>query len=462
MTVTLPEPFLARMRQMLGGGYEAFVASYDQPRAYGLRLNTWKTDSNPAAAERLHGLFGLEPVPWCKTGYYYDEETKPGRHPYHAAGVYYIQEPSAMSAAELLSPQPGERVLDLAAAPGGKATQIADRMQGQGLLVANEIHPARAEILSENIERMGIRHAIVTSASPGELAERFPRYFDRIMVDAPCSGEGMFRKEPETVLEWSEQAVETCAVRQLAIMQEAVKMLKPGGTIAYSTCTFSVEENERVIGQITHLHPELSVERMERLWPHTHRGEGHFVAVLKHRGTYDTDESGDRPPFPSRPAKRGKQPSSGAAPRKAIESAMREFEAFAADMLRPTFRLTGGEAVLFGDQLYWMPTADGAMHPDMLRGIKTLRPGLHLGTIRKQRFVPSHALALALTESDVTRVHRMEADSPQTEAYLRGEALPSDGKGWTLVTVDGWPVGWGKASDGLLKNHYPKGLRRPN
>lgn len=364
-----------------------------------------------------------------------------------------------MSAAQYLAPVPGERVLDLAAAPGGKSTQIADQLQGRGLLVSNEIHPARASILSENIERMGIRNAIVTNAAPGQLAERFPAFFDRIMVDAPCSGEGMFRKEPEAIDEWSEEQVRICAVRQMDILHDAVKMLRPGGTIAYSTCTFSVEENERVIAELTEAYPQLNVDKVERFWPHERRGEGHFVAVLRHTGTVD-EIIDEEQLVPSRPTK--KRRSSTAQPaNRVIESAAQLYDEFAAESLH-SFNLPSGEPLLYGEQLYWLPTGAGKFNSTMLAGIKTPRPGLHLGTVRKNRFEPSHALALTLSPTEVIRVCDLQPDSAEAAAYLRGETLPSDHKGWTLVTVDGYSVGWGKASGGMLKNHYPKGLRRPN
>lgn len=464
MTIELPEAFLRRMKEMLGEDYNAFVASYGEDRTHGLRLNTRKVPLDSAEADKLRAQFQLEPVPWCKAGYYYAEEAKPGRHPYHAAGVYYIQEPSAMSAAEMLAPQPGEIVLDLAAAPGGKSTHIADLMQGQGLLVANEIHPGRAAILSENIERMGIQHAVVTNASPGQLAERFPHYFDRILVDAPCSGEGMFRKDPQAVLEWSEQQVAVCAARQFDILQDAMKMLKPGGTLVYSTCTFAEEENEEIIDRLCGEYPHMERITMERFWPHRHRGEGHFVAVLRDRREEEAPlELG--PAAAAGPKRRDKMQRSKHSSRAAqgsAEAAMRLFHAFAAEQL-PNFTLPEGEPILFGEQLYWLPVCGGKMSADLLQGLRVPRPGLHLGLVRKQRFEPSHALALALKPDEAERVHHLTAEDSETEAYLRGETLPIGAgmKGWTLVAVDGYPLGWGKAGGGMLKNHYPKGLRRP-
>ncbi|MGF9714581.1 RsmF rRNA methyltransferase first C-terminal domain-containing protein [Paenibacillus naphthalenovorans] len=454
----LPEAFIEQMKRQLGDGAEAFLLSYTFPRVLGLRLNPGKISrSNGLALEPLVTMFGLESVPWCDTGFYYREETKPGKHPYHAAGVYYIQEPSAMSAVELLDPRPGEIVLDLAAAPGGKSTQIAGKLAGRGLLISNEIHPARAKILSENIERMGVPNAVVVSAAPRQLAERFPRFFDKIMVDAPCSGEGMFRKDPDTIKEWSPEHVEMCAARQKDILDAAVTMLKPGGRLAYSTCTFNELENERTVEALLQRYPKLQLERMERIWPHLEAGEGHFVAVLQL-----SEASGSLTAAASQSRKRAQR---GGRKQRPEEDAMRLFKDFAAEALSPgRFELPPGEPLLFGGQLYWLPTVmdcpfDGAW----LQGMKVLRPGLHLGEVKKGRLEPAHALALALPSAlTVSHAADFAADSSQVQRYLQGEVIerPAAGSGWTLVTVDGYPLGWGKQTGHQLKNHYPKGLRR--
>jgi NOL1/NOP2/fmu family ribosome biogenesis protein/23S rRNA U2552 (ribose-2'-O)-methylase RlmE/FtsJ len=394
----------------------------------------------------------LEPVPWCPGGFYYGEAVRPGKHSYHAAGVYYIQEPSAMSAVPLLDPQPGETVLDLAAAPGGKSTQIAGAMMGKGMLVTNEIHPARAKILAENVERMGIAGAVVTNETPDRLAERFPRFFDRIMVDAPCSGEGMFRKDPEAMKVWSPDQVTVCARRQEDILEQAVKMLKPGGTIAYSTCTFSPEENEDVVRELAARVPELSLLRTERIWPHLARGEGHFVAVLQLAAD-------DAPAGSGRAGIAKGKPAPGSA--KPLAQAVQLYRDFARAAL-PGFTLGPGEPVLFGEQLYWLPHAEGGLFGSAhLHGLKVVRPGLHLGTVRTGRLEPAHALALAAKPEQARNVRSFPAEADAIRAYLRGETLESgDGApGWTLVCVDGFPLGWGKTSGGQLKNHYPKGLR---
>ncbi|MCM3627213.1 RsmB/NOP family class I SAM-dependent RNA methyltransferase [Paenibacillus glycanilyticus] len=447
---------------------ERFLDSYNDARAYGLRFNPLKCRQpigNHAAA--LEQPFHLEPVPWCKTGYYYDEAARPGKHPYHAAGLYYIQEPSAMSAAELLDAQPGETILDFAAAPGGKTTQIAGGMNGEGLMIANEIHPARAKILSENVERLGIRNAVVTNAAPQELSRRFPAFFDRIMLDSPCSGEGMFRKDEDAVSEWSEAHVSYCAERSSEILEHAAIMLKPGGILVYSTCTFNREENERTIEQFAAKHPSFQIERIERLWPHQVRGEGHFVARLRKAPdesrlpATDSSEPDERH-LRSGKDKRRERDKRTAGRAKPLTAELALFSSFAEQAL-PGFTLGLGEALRFGDALYWLPhQASGSFGAADLDGLKVARPGLHLGDIRKNRLEPAHALALAVRSDAAAWVQSYAPDAPEIAAYLRGETLPAagDASGWGLVAVDGLPLGWAKASGGQLKNHLPKGLRR--
>lgn len=473
----LPQEFVSRMKNMMGEEYDEFEKSYESAKYQALRIN-------PLKAERATFLekvpFSLTAVPWCEMGYYYLPTDTPGKHPYHEAGVYYIQEPSAMAPVEYLDIKPGECVLDLCAAPGGKSTQIATRMNGEGMLVCNEIHPARAKILSENIERLGIRNALVLNETPARLAELFVGYFDKILVDAPCSGEGMFRKNEDACTEWSLDNVRICGERQDEILACAASMLKPGGCIVYSTCTFAPVENEGSIFRFLQRHKEfdtLTVKRYEgmtegnidwyleengdfletdiscteeekamwreklsrtiRLWPHQLKGEGHYLAVLKKSGELD-DYSGF--------CKNG--------PEKGItEKECAEFFVFCQENLKA---VPQGTMMKFGEQLYLIPQ-------DMpsLKGIKVLRPGLHLGTMKKNRFEPSHALALALKAEEVKHCVELEASDYETKAYLNGQTLnPIEGeKGWYLVTVDGYSLGWGKLAGSILKNHYPKGLR---
>ncbi|MFU1797680.1 RsmB/NOP family class I SAM-dependent RNA methyltransferase [Paenibacillus azoreducens] len=441
---SLPSAYIEQMKPILGGDLPAFLHSYDLPRTQGLRFNGLK--SSPELEKKVVSMFDLKPVPWCPSGYYYHETSRPGKHPFHQAGLYYIQEPSAMSAVELLDPQPGETILDLAAAPGGKTTHIASKMNGEGLLISNEIHPERAKILAENVERMGIPNALVTCAAPDELSRRFPNNFDRIMLDAPCSGEGMFRKDRKALEEWTPRVVDMCAARQRDILEHAYLMLKPGGTLAYSTCTFNRSENEDMMEYFTGAYPDMEIVAVKRLWPHEEAGEGHFVAVLRKQANQDRTEE---------PKRLRKQQDKGQ--HKNGQPALREFTAWAAEEL-PGFSLPAGAPVLFGDSLYLHPGAE----PQNLSGLKIPRAGLHLAYLKKNRIEPAHALAMTLTPDQAKRHIRLEADDPQVEAYLRGETLPvlSSLRGWTLVTVDGLPLGWGKASGGQLKNHLPKGLRQ--
>lgn len=451
----LPIEFENRMKGMLGEDYEAFLSSYDKKGRQSLRVNTLKVEKESFLSEKK---FSFDPVAWCETGFYYGDGEQPGKYPYHEAGVYYIQEASAMAPGVYLEAQPGERILDLCAAPGGKSTQAACMLQGEGLLVCNEIHPARARILSENIERMGVRNALVTNETPQALRKAFPLYFDRILVDAPCSGEGMFRKKEEARQEWSLENVELCAERQREILQCAVDMLKPGGRLVYSTCTFAPSENEDIIGWLLKNYPDFKTKEVKkwdgmadgepawmeepteeirktlRLWPHRLQGEGHYVAVLERNlsGTVRKEPA----------LEKGIQ-----------EKECREYFEFAKEYLTIPPK---GKLLRFGEQLYIVP---GELVS--LRGLRVLRPGLHLGTMKKNRFEPSHALALALKPSEVKNSLRLPAEGKEIRAYLRGETFPAEGeKGWYLICAGDYSIGWGKLSGGVMKNHYPKGLRK--
>lgn len=429
----LPEAFLERMKRQLGDEYEDFLGSLERPRAVALRYNPLK---GPAPKLPFVG----ESVPWEPEGFYYDPDSRPGLHIYHEAGVYYLQEASAMAPVALLDPQPGEKICDLCSAPGGKTTQIAGRMMGQGLLLCNEYSPKRAKILSRNIERMAVANALVTNESTDRLATRFPGFFDRVLVDAPCSGEGMFRKEEAAITDWSQETVEMCARRQAEILHNAARMVRPGGRLVYSTCTFAPEEDELAVASFLESHPDFEPEVIDtpwfvpapngghRLWPHKLLGEGHFAAVLKKtNGEEEADiptVSGEKPP--------------------------KEWQTFAKEL---GITLPPGKAVSFGTNLFWVPEET----PD-LKKLKVLRPGLELGEVKKGRFEPAHALALWL--KDCANTVSFDPDSPEMKAYLHGEVLPCGLQGWCLVKAGDFSIGWGKADKIQLKNHYPKGLRR--
>lgn len=497
----LPERFLERMQEMLGAEYGEFVQEFGEDRHQALRINPLKRlgegrKGMESTVRSMAESFHLTPVSWEENGYYYGKEDQPGRHPYHTAGVYYIQEPSAMAVVPLMGVQPGEKVLDLCAAPGGKSTQIAGYLQGKGLLISNEIHSARAKILSENIERMGVVNACVTNESPTHLSEKFSEYFDKILVDAPCSGEGMFRKSEVACEEWSLENVELCAVRQDEILDCAAKMLRPGGRLVYSTCTFAPQENEGSISRFLERHPDFmllpidktgmglregvcdgrpewahygrqegvcdgkpekaydsaaqgDLQNTLRLWPHYVRGEGHFAAVLQKAGNL---------PEGYEPVSTGGL-EQGISGRDKKLAAWREFWQ---DLTGGTDSgcqgvvVEEGSFMWFGDHLYLIPKGMPA-----LKGMKVLRPGLHLGTMRKNRFEPAHALALALSSANIRHICQLWTEDSLIAAYLNGQTFPYEGeKGWYLVTVDGYSVGWGKLAGGIMKNHYPKGLRQ--
>ena len=428
----LPEAFLERMKIQLGDEYPSFLQSLERPRAVALRFN-------PLKGEMPTLPFVGDNVPWEPMGFYYDPEARPGLHPYHEAGVYYLQEASAMAPVQLLDPQPGERICDLCAAPGGKTTQIAGRMAGEGFLLCNEINPKRAKILSRNMERMGVANALVTNEHPEKLAQRLPGFFDRVLIDAPCSGEGMFRKEEAAVTDWSQETVEMCARRQAEILHSGAQLVRPGGRLVYSTCTFAPEEDEMAVAAFLECHPEFEPENADapwfapgengsyRMWPHKLLGEGHFAAVLRR--------------------KRDLEPESHRCPG---EKLPKSWLPFAKGL---GIELPQGKAIRFGQSLYWAPEE----LPD-IRGLKVLRPGLELGVEKKDRFEPAHALALWL--KDCANVQDLPAEGPEIQAYLHGDVVPSGKSGWCLVTTDGFSVGWGKGDSRVLKNHYPKGLRR--
>lgn len=459
--MNLPIEFEKKMKAFLGDEWDDFLYSYDNNRFQALRFNTLKVQSQE---ERMRILKTLKissdkKVSWANEAYYFDENVRPGKHPYHEMGLYYIQEPSAMSAAALLAPKPGMRVLDLCAAPGGKSTQLATYLGDSGLLVSNEINTQRCRILSQNIERMGIKNAIVTNEDSFVLASHFPGFFNAIQVDAPCSGEGMFRKLPEAIEQWSMENVAICAERQKEILDNAAVMLKPGGVIVYSTCTFSKEENEDVIEYFLERHPDFTLEEMERFWPHKVDGEGHFVAKLVRRGCVDTGLKADRKTKNNKNSKNRKNETKPALTKENMKL-LSEFldETISEDMAA---WIKNSRLVMFGEQLYRLPD----MEVD-IKGLKVQRAGLHIGEFKKQRFEPSHSLALALKLSEAKNVVKLTWDDPQTTGFFNGQSVMlSDEqtaeckKGWALVCVDGYPAGWGKVNGAQVKNHYPKGLR---
>ncbi len=423
----LPQKFIERMKKQLPESeWEAFFAVYGNAPYTGARVNALK------ARVKDTPFADYPPVEWEENGFYTSE--KIGAHPYHFAGVLYSQEPSAMRVAPLLEAQAGERVLDLCSAPGGKGTRLAADLEGAGIAVLNEPIASRAKILSQNVERLGITNAVVTCAYPNALAKVFPEYFDKILVDAPCSGEGMFRKNAEEALtEWSEENVALCAERQREILDCAVKMLKKGGKIAYSTCTFASEEDEKQAQNFLQTHGKMRLLFEEKLYPHREAGEGHYVAVFEKTA----GEENDLKPF-----KR--------AVSLATEKLYREFEKtffvrFRAENLHET-----------AGALYALPSD----MPDFGK-LHILRAGVRLGEVVGGRFQPSHALVMASQKEDFCNFVDLPLTDIRVEKYLRGETLEADGEnGWCAVLVDGYPLGLGKRVNGTVKNHLPKGLRK--
>ncbi|MBQ6347740.1 MAG: RsmF rRNA methyltransferase first C-terminal domain-containing protein [Clostridia bacterium] len=441
MNHPLPEAFLNNMQALLGDEYPAFLRALDAPAALALRLNPKRHGAEAAAMPYVDG-----PVPWCGEGRYLapQGEDRPGSAIAHAAGAFYLQEASAMASAAVLDAKPGERVLDLCAAPGGKSTQIAAALAGRGLLVSNDPEPSRAQALAGNLERMGVSNAVVTCALPGRLADRWPERFDAILVDAPCSGEGMFRRDPASRDEWNPASPEGCARRQSEILEQAARMLRSGGRLVYSTCTFNAVENEGSVLGFLARRPDFAPEDfnlpgagpsrsgMLRLFPHRLRGDGHFVARLRRIGEGSPDKAS-----PIRPD--------------------RAVAAIMDDLDRDVCCLDIVDGMRFSRQGEWLHARPPAC-PD-LDGLRVISAGLCLARLGRNHIEPAHALAMAI-DPDCAR-RRFDLDETAARAWLRGEPVPCQGeKGWTLALYRGMPLGWGKVSDGMLKNHLPKGLRR--
>lgn len=484
----LPQSFLDSMKEILGEDYEAFLTGFDGQRQYGLRVNTLKM--NLEEFERI-APFHLKKVPWISNGYFYNAEDVPAKHPFYSAGLYYLQEPSAMTPASRLKVQPGEGVLDLCAAPGGKATELGAALQGEGLLVANDINTARAKALLRNLELFGISNSFVTNEPPHVLAERFPEFFHKIMVDAPCSGEGMFRKNPAVVDSWKEKGPEYFSKLQREIIVQAADMLLPGGMMFYSTCTFSPLENEKTITYLLKERPDMEVVPMEdyenfaegltsykdeafdesckfcrRIWPHKMSGEGHFMALLhKKSGAEQEIKSDEKASKKSKKAKKKQQTETlSSVWWEKCKSLSKEQKAAAEDFFaHVNLAYDVGRIDVRGDNLYYLPEPqyDG-------RGLHFLRNGLFMGEFKKKRFEPSQPFALALRAQDFDQVLDFPADDERLQRYLRGETLDVSDlingekkrKGWQLVMAAGHPLGFGKLVNNNLKNKYPAGWRK--
>jgi len=429
MSNSLPEAFLRRVKKQLGENYPLFLEAMKSPAIRGLRLNPFRS---PAC---FPDLSNWSPVSWVDGGYEIPLNSMAGVTIAHEAGAFYLQDPSAMLPAVVLDPHPGEQLLDLCAAPGGKSTQIGLDMAGEGMLVCNEPIPRRAVVLSRNIERMGIPNAIVTCAYPEQLAEKWPDCFDGILVDAPCSGEGMFRRHPETISEWSADQAAGCAARQKNILDQAAKMLRPGGRMVYSTCTWNPAENENQIASFLERHPDFylapfSVQGIGdtpgyyTCWPYLIHGEGQFMALLRKKGASSANIKDGSASFP--------------------------LDAESFRVWKNSGISTREPNAALGQNLVWIERI-----PD-LTGIHVLRLGLHLGQCRKRVFYPDHAAALEIHKPKAPEVRLSDEEAL---CFLAGETLPGKSRGWTLLVWRELVLGWGKCSEGMIRNHYPKGLR---
>jgi NOL1/NOP2/sun family putative RNA methylase len=459
----LPKLFENRMRELLKEEYNDYLASFEQKHYSGLRVNTLKI-----SLEEFEAIcpFEIHRIPWIQNGYYYDGKDQPARHPYYHAGLYYIQEPSAMTPASLLPIQPGDKVLDLCAAPGGKSTELAAKLKGEGLLVANDISNSRAMALLKNMELFGVRNAVVVSEAPAKLVNYFEGYFDKILVDAPCSGEGMFRKSASMIKNWEQYGVDYYSKLQKEIILYAAKMLKPGGSMLYSTCTFSPEENEGTIAYLLEQCPEFQVvnplEKRDtikegisyegfgfgkpewvngpqelknciRLWPHKIPGEGHFITLLEKASS-----------------EQGKIININRGSSKLSTPAVEFLQRLGIPVVPENLEIRD-------DKIYLLPK-----ELPNLKGLRIMRHGLLLGEMKKNRFEPSQALASTLNMDEFDQVVNLSGDDPNTIKYLKCETINVSGDykdGWQLICTDGYPLGWGKLADGTLKNKYLPGWR---
>lgn len=493
----LPQQFLERMKNMLGDEYEAFLAGYENSRKYGLRVNSMKITPEEFGQE---SPFSVEPLPWISEGFSYGEGAVPARHPWYAAGVYYLQEPSAMTPASRLPVTPGERVLDLCAAPGGKATALAAALRGEGVLTANDISASRCKALLRNLELFGASNVFVTNETPERLEKAFPGYFDKILVDAPCSGEGMFRKSQEVADDWSPEKVEYFAAQQRNILKSAAAMLRPGGMLLYSTCTFAPAEDEGSVEWLLEHVPGMEIQKMEpyegfgsgrpewigsereelrncvRIWPHRMNGEGHFLALLKKAGGpsegeaegYSLRQVQTVPENERRTSKKKQRNKGKTAGRKGggdksgfSAEEQQVLEAFLKEQQIP---LELSELECRNGHVY------KKLHlPEETAGLRFLRRGLYLGECKKGRFEPSQPLALSLGRMSAGTGLSLKEEDSRLDQFLRGESIAvteeelqelSMTKGWILVGCEGFPVGWGKLAGTVIKNKIPAGWRK--
>lgn len=447
---TLPDEFVQRMKKLLGNEYENYEKALEEAPVRAFRVNTDKISLEDF--EKINP-FPTEKIPYTENGFYFDYD-KIGNHPYHHAGMIYVQEPGAMAPAECVEVEPNWTVLDMCSAPGGKSSQLRNKLGEDGVLVSNEIIPSRCKILTGNIERLGLKNTVTTCTDTKTLAKIFPDTFDLIMVDAPCSGEGMFRKEDIAIDEWSTENVEKCAARQKEILENAAICLKNGGYIVYATCTFSLEENEMTVDDFLSSHPEFEIVKVKksveentedgilfegckcenirfarRFYPHKNRGEGQFMAVLRNKNEYygGTVQSKNK---------------------------IQKVDALVYDFLDSTLESYDREKVIMrkGTPVYFTPDFD-------VKNVTAFSVGVTIGEIKKNYIQPHHQFFMAMGDCFKRKIN-LTAQSDDVKKYLRGEEISADCEnGWAVVAVEGCALGGAKVSNGKAKNHYPKGLR---
>lgn len=468
-TEELPEQFLESMKTMLGTEYQDYLNSMKEDTRTAFRVNT-----NKIAQEQFMDIcpFQTEPVPWNEKGFYYNaDEDMPSKHPYYYAGLYYIQEPSAMIPASLLPVEEGDRVLDLCAAPGGKATELAAKLHGTGLLVANDISVSRAMALAKNLQIAGTGNAVVTAETPQNLAAVLSGFFQKVLIDAPCSGEGMFRRDPGMVKSWLAHGPEYYASIQTEILESAYELLAPGGDMVYSTCTFSSLEDEGMIQSFLKKHPDMTIcevprypgysegrpdwvpdgdpalKKCVRIFPHRAEGEGHFAVLLHKQGkagrAYAESEMWD---------KKGTDLRSNKQKQKTQEGIEEFFQMILPEAGIEFKKLSRKKDIYVAETL-----AAGQM-----KGLRIVAGGLIIGSDKNGRFEPSPQLALALRGEDYLQRIDLPAEDERVIRYLKGETVLMDKpyKGYVLFCVDGYPLGWCKGNgSGTMKNKYYPGWR---
>lgn len=445
--MNLPEAYIASMKEMLKEDFDAYMESFHDTRVYGLRVNTSKI-----SVEDFLKIspFNLKPIPWIDNGFYYTEDEKPGKHPYYYAGLYYLQEPSAMTPAYTLPIEEGDKVLDMCAAPGGKSTELGAKLKGTGLLMSNDISNSRAKALLKNIELFGFKNAFVINEDPRNLVDLYEGYFDKILIDAPCSGEGMFRKDNKLIKAWEKNGPQFYGQIQREIVLYGADMLKPGGMMLYSTCTFSKYEDEGTIEYLLSNRPEMELikpsnwyegfcegydeyDKCIRIFPHKMEGEGHFIALLRKKEDASCRYYEELAPTKDKLAKE-----------------LIDFLALT------SIDIDINHIHMFEDRAYYIPK-EAANY----ERVRKLRAGLLIGEVKKNRFEPSQAFAMALKMEEFANIINLKCDDPNVIKYLKGETIETDidGNGWYLVCVDGYSLGFGKLSNGTLKNKYHAGWR---